>query len=258
MKKWLKVVIALLIIIAISVGIYFIFRALGITDINKLQEVIKSCGAWGWVVFLLIQIAVTTLLCFVPATSMLFITLGVLMFGATWQTFLLCFGGVIISSICMDLIGRFGGSKLIVKLIGQQSYDNALKLLETKGVVYVPLMYLLPIFPDDAICMCCGAMKMKWWVHYIEIVLCRGIGCATIVFGLNLLPKDLIDNLKAFNWTYIGQHIFEYITMITVIVFWVIVLLVVANKIDKWLQKRKDKKNGQESLGDKGTEQAKN
>ena len=83
---------------------------------------------------------------------------------------------------------------------------------------------------------------MNFWVHLLEIFLCRGIGCATIVFGVSILPVELTDNLKAFNWEFIGAHLFEYIEMLTVIVFWVIVMLYIARKIDKFLTKRMKKK----------------
>ena len=237
-SKIIKLAIAIAVIISVSVALFFILRAVGVTDIDNLRYAIKSCGIWGWAVFLILQITFTVLFCFVPATSMTFVTLGVILFGARASTFVLCFSGIVISSVCMDLIGRFGGSKLIIKLIGQEDYENALKLVQTKGIVYVPVMYLLPVFPDDAICMCCGACKLKWWVHYIEIVLCRGIGCATVVFGVNLLPTELTDNLKTFNWSYIGSHIWDYLTMVTVIVFWVFVLFYTANKIVKKLEAR--------------------
>ena len=249
MKKKLKLIIALLVIIAISVSCFFILKACGVTNIDNLRVVVSNSGGWGIVVFLLLQIICTVLLCFVPGTSMTFITLGVVMFGPNWKTFLLCFSGVILSSITMDLIGRFGGSKLIIKLVGEGDYNDALALVQEKGVVYVPVMYLLPIFPDDAICMICGATKVKWWIHYIEIVLCRGIGCATIVFGINILPQDLIDNLTAFNWEFIFANIWQYITMITVLVFWVIVLLFIARKVDKMLAKHmkmKQKENNED------------
>lgn len=238
----IKIIIIVCVLASVTVGLYFLFRFLGITDVNKLQEIIRSCGAWGWLVFILLQIICTVLLCFVPAVSMTFITVGVILFGANWKTFLLCFSGVIIASIIMDLIGRFGGSRIIVKLIGRKSYDEALSLIQTKGAVYVPVMYLLPIFPDDAICMLCGSLRVKWWVHYIEILLCRGIGCATIVFGVSILPNDLVSALKSFDWAFIGSHLWEYITMITVLAFWVIVLLFIARKIDKWLTSRLAKK----------------
>ena len=244
----IKIIIIVCVLAGVTVGLYFLFRFLGITDVNKLQEIIRSCGAWGWLVFILLQVICTVLLCFVPAVSMTFITVGVILFGANWKTFLLCFSGVIIASIIMDLIGRFGGSRVIVKLIGQKSYEEALSLIQTKGMVYVPVMYLLPVFPDDAICMLCGSLRVKWWVHYIEILFCRGIGCATIVFGVSILPNDLVAGLKSFDWAFIGSHLWEYITMITVLVFWVIVMLFVARKIDKWLTSRLAKKKDKDGV----------
>lgn len=160
-KNALKVIITLIILIGISVGSYFILKSFGITDIDKLRELIASCGIWSWLMFLVLQILTTVLLCFVPGTSMTFTTLAVILFGANYKAFLICFSGIFLSSAIMDAIGRFGGSVLIQKLVGKKDYNNALNLLQTKGMVYVPVMYLLPVFPDDAICMCCGALKIN-------------------------------------------------------------------------------------------------
>ena len=247
-EKWQKILrlaIALTVIIGISVGLFFLFRGLGLTNVDTLQSYISSTGGWSVVVFLLIYIVFTTLFSFVPAASMTLILVGIALFGANWKTFLICFAGVILASVAMDLIGRFGGSRLIKALIGKEDYENALTLVQEKGMVYVPVMYLLPVFPDDAICMVVGATKMNFWVHLIEIILCRGIGCATIVFGVNILPASLMDPLKSFDWNFIGAHIFDYIVMLTVIVFWVIVLLFIARKVDKWLSKLLAKKRQQ-------------
>ena len=236
-NKIIRLAIALLVIIGISVGLFFLFKALGITDVNKLQEWISSTGGWSVVVFLLVMIAFTTLLSFVPVASMTFILVGVALFGPNWKTFLICFAGVILSSVLMDLIGRFGGSKLIKLLIGEDDYNEAAGLVQEKGMVYVPVMYLLPIFPDDAICMVSGATKMNFWVHLLEIILCRGIGCATIVFGLQIIPQDLVNNLKVFNWTYIGHNLIEYIRLLVLIVTYLGLLFFFTRKIDKWLTK---------------------
>jgi len=187
---------------------------------------------WFRFVFILIQVAITTLLCFVPATSMMFIIGGVALFGANWTTFLTCFGGVLLSSFSMDAIGRFGGAKLVIKLIGQDAYDTAYKLVNEKGLVYIPFMYLLPIFPDDAICCVCGVMKIKWWLHYLFILTCRGVGCATIVFGLTLIPYQ---NFTTF---------YEWFIFITCCLVWVVAILFICNKLNKRLEKkRKIKEN---------------
>lgn len=232
-KKYQKIIIAALIIIAISISAFFIFRATGITDTETLRKFISDCGPAGWIVFLLLQIIITVFLCFIPGTSMIFIALGVILYGSNFTTFLLCFSGVILSSVGMDLVGRFGGSKLIKKLIGASEYENALGIVREKGIVYVPIFYLVAGFPDDAICMVCGAIKIKFWVHLIEIITCRGIGVATIVFGVNILPTELTENLKNLNWSYIGSHLWDYIVVVTVLVFWILMLLKIAGIIDK-------------------------
>lgn len=246
----IRIAIAILIIAILSVAFYFILKALGVTDAANLQKIIESTGAWGVVIFLLLQIAVTTLLSFVPGTSMVFIIVGVALYGANWKAYLICFSGIILSSIAMDLIGRFGGSRLIKFLIGKEEYESAFALLQEKGAVYIPVMYLLPAFPDDAICMVCGAMKIKFWVHLLDIILFRGVGCATIVFGINVLPQELVDSAN-WNWTFFSQHLWDYFEMITVILFWVIILFYVARQVDKWLTKKL-------KLGKKKTEENKN
>ncbi|MCR5741896.1 MAG: VTT domain-containing protein [Gammaproteobacteria bacterium] len=241
-KAMLRLTIALAIIIIVSVGIYLILKHVGATDTNKIKEFVESTGAWSIVVLLSIQIVATTFLSFVPAISMIFTLVSVALFGPTGKAFLVCFTGLVLSSILMDIIGRFGGSKIIEKMVGKKDYEEAQNLVQEKGLVYVPIMYMLPLFPDNAICMVVGATKLKFWIHLIYIVLFRGIGTATIVFGFGILPHDLIDNLKAFNWSFIYEHIFDYIEMITIIVFWAIVVFYLARKVDKFLTKKMNAK----------------
>ncbi len=247
--KLLRIAIALTVIIGISVGCFFIFKATGVTNVDNLQHFIESTGAWSVVVYLLLYISFTTLMSFVPGASMTLILVAVAMFGANAKTFVICFSGVVLASACMDLIGRFGGSRLIKALIGEEDYKSALTLVQDKGMVYVPVMYLLPVFPDDAICMIVGATKMNFWVHLVEIVLCRGIGCATIVFGINILPESLMGPLRSFNWPFIGKHIYEYLELLLSLALCIITVFLIANRIDmalsKYLKAKREKKEPQ-------------
>ncbi len=245
LKKYLKILIVLLVVAAISVGLYFLLRAFGLTDVAKLKDFLKSVGPWAVIVYILLRVFATIFLSFVPACSMVFDLLSIATFDyyPPIIIFLICFASVVITSVCMDLIGRFGGNKAIIKILGKEDYEEAIDLVQEKGLVYVPVMYLLPIFPDDAICMVSGATKMNFWVHLLEIILCRGIGCATIVFGLQIIPQDLTNNLKAFNWSYIGANIIEYIRLAVIIVAYLGLLFWFTRQIDKWLTKRiKNKK----------------
>ena len=248
LKKYLKILIVLLAVATISVVLYFVLRHFGLTDVAKLKEFLISTHGWAVVVYILLRVLATIFLSFVPACSMAFDLLSIATFDyyPPIVIFLICFTSVVITSVIMDLIGRFGGNKAIIKILGKEDYEEAIELVQEKGLVYVPVMYLLPIFPDDAICMVSGATKMNFWVHLLEIILCRGIGCATIVFGLQIIPQDLVNNLKSFNWVYIGNNIVEYIRLLVLIVAYLGLLFWFTRKIDKWLtkylKKRKESK----------------
>ncbi len=194
----------------------------GLVFNSALFENIKT-EWYGYLTFFLIQVIVTVLLCFAPGGSATFIALGVVLYGPTWQCFLLVFSGVIASSLLMDLLGRFGGSFLLQKLFSKADYDKGMALLQEKGIVYLPVMYLLPVFPDDLLCCLAGMSKIKFWYHTLIILLCRGVGCATIVFGISLIPYQEFTT----PW--------EWIQAITIVLFWVILLFYLARLIDKKL-----------------------
>ena len=232
-QKIIKLVILALILITISAFVFVLLRVIGIKNITDLRETIASCGVWAWVVFLILQVVLTILLCFIPASNMSFIALGVLLFGANYKTFLLCFSGVLLSSVGMDLLGRFGLEKIVIFLIGQDDYNKAKNLINEYGKTYIPLFYLFPLFPDDAICFVVGSMRLNFWYHFLSILICRGIGVATIVFGVQLIPSEVAN--------FTSTNLWDYIEVLTVIAFWVIVAFFVATKINKFLLKRKQK-----------------
>ena len=239
LKKYLKILIVLLVVASISVGLYFVLRAFGLTDVEKLKHFLKQVGPWAIIVYIVLRVIATIFLSFMPACSMAFDLLSLAAFDylPPILIFLICFSSVVLTSVVMDLIGRFGGNKAIVKILGQEEYDEAKDLIQEKGMVYVPVMYLLPIFPDDAICMVSGATKMNFWVHLIEIILCRGIGCATIIFGVQIIPSEVSS--------FTSPNVIDYLRVGLLIIAYLALLLYLTRKIDKWLSSylKKRKKN---------------
>ena len=231
----MQIGIVFAVIICLAVAVYFIFDYFNITDVETLKKIISDCGEYKYIVFLVLQVVLTVLLCFIPASNMSFIALGVLLFGANYKTFLLCFSGVIISSILMDFLGRFGLKKVFEKIIGAEDLEKAENLINKYGKGYIPLFYLFPLFPDDAICCVVGSLKVNFWYHLFSIILCRGVGVATIVFGVALIPEDVQNFTSTDPW--------EYIQVITVAAFWVIVAFYLATKANKFFEKYKEKKD---------------
>ena len=227
LKTWVKWVVLIVCIALISGIAWITLDSLGITSVDGLRTLIASCGAWGWVVFILLQVIVTTLLCFVPATSMTFIIVSIILFGA-WQGFLVSSVGIILSSMAMFLVGRFGGERIAIKIVGEESLKKAQDLIAVKSKIYLPLMFLFPFFPDDALCMVAGITKMRWWEFLLIVVFCRTVCVAMTCF----LGSDLID------WS--ALTIIDWFVFISVCLIDLYIIYILADKLEK---KIKDKKN---------------
>lgn len=185
---------------------------------------------YGWIIFILFQAVLTILLCIVPGVSMAFIILCSTIYTEPWQAFIISFLNVMVSSLIMYLLGRFGGYKLCVKLLGEEDCNKSLDLLETKSTIFFPLMMLFPVFPDDALVMIAGTikMKLKWFIP--SIIIGRGIGIATIVFGFSLIPFEEFTTL------------YDWIVFVTVCVVWMFVIFHFANKLNKKLESKNKEK----------------
>jgi uncharacterized membrane protein YdjX (TVP38/TMEM64 family) len=199
-----------------------------------------STAWYGWIVFILIQSALTMLLCIVPGISMAFIVLCTTIYPNSTQAFAISYISVVISSLVMYLLGRFGGYKLTERLLGKEECEKAVSLLGAKSVVYFPLMMLFPVFPDDALVMLAGTvrMKLRWFIP--SILFGRGIGIATIVFGISLIPFESFTT------------VYDWIVFITVCMIWIYIVFSAANKLSNRIDKIREKNGGED--GDKTEE----
>jgi uncharacterized membrane protein YdjX (TVP38/TMEM64 family) len=86
------------------------------------------------------------------------------------------------------------------------------------------------MFPDDALVMMAGTLKMslKWFIPSIAV--CRGIGVATIVFGLNFIPFELFTA-----WWHWALFIGACAVGIALVFF-------LAYRLNKYLSKKKAEK----------------
>ncbi len=228
MKNWIKVGLVLLALVGLSVGIYFILRACGVTDIETLREIISNCGAWGWVVFIALFTLASTFLCFIPGTSATFIGVSIVLFGAL-KGFIISTISVFLSSALMFCIGNFCGEKVAARLVGKESLEKAQNLLDMKSKMLLPLMFLFPIFPDDALCMVAGMTKMRFWYFAIVVAIFRTIGIASICF----LGSGFI------NWG--ALSIVDWFVLINVCVFDIFIIFKYQHKIEKFILRKKDK-----------------
>ena len=242
--KIARIALMLLIFISISVVSTLLLYLFGIIyfedgiQINKELFSYFSTTWYGCIVIILAQVIITSLLSFVPGASMAFIILLETLYEDSWVAFIVAFSGVMLSSLMMYLIGRYGGYNLGKKLIGEEDCEKASDLLNNKGLIYFPMMMMFPVFPDDALVMVAGTLKMslKWFVP--SIVFGRGIGVATIVFGLSIVPFEKFTS------------IWHWVAFILICALLIIGVFFLANRFNKYMEK-KSKKSADDSATDK-------
>ena len=196
-EKVAKILLILIIFFLVSVLSTVILSLIGIVyfadgQIQLNQELFNSFKTtwYGCIFVIALQVLITSLLSFVPGASMAFIMLVQALYDNPPLAFFVSFTGVMLSSLMMYLIGRFGGYNLCKRLLGEEDCEKASDLLNNKGTIFFPLMMMFPMFPDDALVMVAGTLKMslKWFIP--SIVFGRGIGVFTIIFGLSSVPFE--------------------------------------------------------------------
>jgi uncharacterized membrane protein YdjX (TVP38/TMEM64 family) len=89
-------------------------------------------------------------------------------------------------------------------------------------------MMMFPVFPDDALVMMAGTIKMslKWFIP--SIVIGRGIGIATITFGLSLIPFDKFTS------------VWHWVVFVAVCLVLVVLVFLLANKFNKFMERKRN------------------
>ena len=230
----LKLGLMLLTVVLVSTVTFLLLMAFGIVHFDNGMhfniEVFESFrDSWyGWIIFILLQTTLSVLMCIIPGATMAFILLSQALYPTSWEAFILSFTSVMISSAFMYIVGRFGGYKICTHILGAEDCERSLTLLRNKGTVFFPLMMMFPIFPDDALVMIAGTLKMslKWFIP--SIVIGRGIGIATIIFGLSIVPFDKFSN------------IFHWIAFVLVCLVLVVLVFIAANKLNKYMERKRN------------------
>lgn len=234
-KAIINGLLTLLIFVAISVVAMLILWACGVIYFDDgmqfnihIFDSFKS--SWlGAVVFIVLQVLCTTVLCFLPGTTMMFIVLGQALYTDPVQAFLIVFVGVLISSTAMYFTGRLGGYRICKKMLGKEDCEKATSLLRDKGTVFFPIMMLFPMFPDDALVMISGTLKMNLGWFFPSILIGRGVGIATIIFGLSIVPFEKFT------------EIWHWIVFVLVCAVLVAAIFLFALKFNKYMQNRNKK-----------------
>lgn len=180
-KKIIRSSIVIAIIVAVLVLMYYIFVWTGaweyINSVEKIRQLILSAGFWGRFAFVSIQFLQVT---FVPIPSTISTLAGVLIYGPL-EAALLSFAGIMLGSVVAFALGKTFGRKLVIFMVGEESCNKWEKFL-SNGKYSFFIMMVLPMFPDDVLCLVAGLTDMSWAFFVITNLIARPIGIFTTCY----------------------------------------------------------------------------
>ena len=201
-KTALKILLVAFLLCLFFVGVYLILLYTGwwekLNSVDKLKKEILDLGIYGRVFFIFLQVVQVA---FLPIPSPLIVVAGSLIYGP-FQASLLSLAGILLGSAIAFSIGRVFGKKVVIFMVGKETEEKWSKFLSNAKYSFV-LMMLLPLFPDDVLCMIAGLTDMSWTFFMVTQLVTRTIGVFTMSY---LSAGDIIPyhGWGLYVWAVIG------------------------------------------------------
>jgi uncharacterized membrane protein YdjX (TVP38/TMEM64 family) len=193
---WIGVLAA---IVAAVVTLYYVGQSLGWFQFLKsreaMREWVRGFGAWAPLAFMLLQFVQVI---FSPIPGNVTTVAGGMLFGL-WYGFLLSLAGVFLGSICAFLLGKAFGRPLVERITGKAVGDKYMKTVSSRQRVVLIMMFLLPFFPDDLLCLIAGLTAMRLPQFSLMMILTRPWG---LLFSA-LVGSGLLK-IPSWSWAVIG------------------------------------------------------
>ncbi len=174
-KKIVHSLIVILLIASFLTLVYFILVWTKLWEklnsVDKLRNFILDLGFWGRITFVFLQFLQVT---FVPIPSTILTIAGSIIYGPL-QGGLLSLSGILLGSVLAFFLGRTFGRKLVAFMVGEESCQKWVKFLSKARYTFF-FMMLLPMFPDDVLCLVAGITNMSWAFFVLTNLITRPIG----------------------------------------------------------------------------------
>ncbi len=140
---------------------YLVAYLLGWTNLSQeeLQNLLASTGATAPLIFIAMSFLQVT---FIPIPSNITILVGGYLFGF-WKSFVYSYIGIIAGSLFAFFLGKVLGKPFVYWVFGsKEDSERYMERLKDKETVVLFFMFLLPVFPDDALCALAGILPIGW------------------------------------------------------------------------------------------------
>ncbi|MGN0798252.1 MAG: TVP38/TMEM64 family protein [Christensenellales bacterium] len=176
-----KLAFTFLLSIGFFVGLYYLFKNTGwigkFSNVAELKVILSSAGFWSYAVFAVMQFLQVSV---IPMPASVSTIVGVICFGP-WIAFGISLLAILLGSVVAYIFGKTFGSRLIYWIVGKEKGEEFCKLL-LRGKWAFFVMMLLPLFPDDILCLVAGASGMSFKFFLVTNLITRTIGIFCLCF----------------------------------------------------------------------------
>jgi len=175
-------------LVAVIVALLVLARVFGLGDkLGDLRDWIRSLGAWGPLVFMLLYIAATVAA--IPGSAMT--VAGGALFGSFWGVILTLNAATIGASLAF-LISRYFAREAMVRWLGhKEKFQRLDRLTEEHGAIIVALTRLVPLFPFNLLNYGFGLTRVPFWTYVFWSWLCMLPGSLLYVVGSDAIFQAL-------------------------------------------------------------------
>lgn len=174
----------------IATAIMLIFEV--IFSIPVINDFFRSwiTSTSGWVVFVIIWL-IMFLQCTIlniPAYVVLSASISIGIECMSWQYLLTVITAYMAGCILAYWIGRWWGIKAVKWCAGsQEEFDKWSGVLNTKGKWWYAVTVILPLFPDDLLCIVAGSVRFNFAFYVIANLIGRSVGLIAMILTLQAI-----------------------------------------------------------------------
>ncbi len=224
-----KTTLIVLFFAAIGFAIYISLLKTGamnmLKDADNISDLMQKTGIWGPLIYILIQFLQVT---FIPIPSAITTTAGVVAFNNLPLVFVCSLVGMLAGSMFAFFLGRVFGVKLLIWMVGPKAYNKYQKMLKGRDKLMLFMMFLLPVFPDDLLCIFAGVTTMSYTTFFIMQIVARPL---TIIGQAGMV--DIMTKIPLTEW----WGILLWVTLGIAILAIFICLWKYSDKLENWLVK---------------------
>mgnify|MGYP002508213373 CR=1 FL=1 len=117
-----------------------------------------------------------------------------------------------IGSMFAFFLGRVFGVKLLIWMVGPKAYNKYQKMLKGRDKLMLFMMFLLPVFPDDLLCIFAGVTTMSYTTFFIinDSVAYQILYIAIQFFFVNCKVQFVCTKMLCY---YLYKPIFKLVTV---------------------------------------------